>query len=125
MKSTAQGNPTEGRVYGGDLGLIHVEDGERKNVGAVMAYKLDQLMREIAEGQGRRTIAQAYGVGGEKQSLCPGCYMTVVYNMAVTLAKANGQTLAELGHTLSKAFALLGEGKIQEVEHLNVMWHDQ
>lgn len=97
-------NGTDGRVYGGDCDLIHVADGQRAQLGRDMAYILGQQMRRDAFNRGDRTLIQA-----AEQSLCPGCYMVVGFDMMVTLARQNGQSLRELGRTMAQAFAFLAE----------------
>lgn len=100
--STRQYNPTEGRVYGGDCVLIHIADGERADMGAWLAARLDQRMRLDAIAESRRTESEA-----ESQDLCPGCYMVVLFNAAVELAKHNRQSLRELGASMAAAFQQL------------------
>lgn len=100
----ASKNGTEGRVYGGDANLIHVADGNRANVGAQMATMLDMTMRVDAVNDERRTLDQATA-----QQLCPGCYMIVGFNMLVTLAEENEQSLSELGRTMAAAFTMLAD----------------
>lgn len=92
------------RVYGGDCNLIHVEDGKRTELGARVANYLDVVMRHDAwerRARSRREI--------ESQPLCPGCYMVVGFNAMLTLARANGQSVSELGRTMSAAFKRLEE----------------
>lgn len=95
-------NGTEGRVYGGDCNLIHIQDGQRTAMGAAVASFLDAEMRARAFEARTRTAEQAY-----QQFLCPGCVMIALFNAAVILANQNGQPLSELGATMSKAFAML------------------
>ncbi|MGN6819230.1 MAG: hypothetical protein ACTHJR_11240 [Sphingomonas sp.] len=90
---------TEGRVYGGDPNLIHVPDGTRAELGKAMAKKLDMAMREGAEN---RTVGQRL-----YQALCPGCYMVVGFDMLVTLANQNGQSLNQLADSMIGAFEQL------------------
>lgn len=97
-------NGTDGRVYGGDCDLIHVADGQRADLGEAMAYLLDAQMRKDAFNRGDRTAIQA-----AKQPLCPGCYMVVGFDMMLTLARQNGQSLRELGRTMVQAFTFLAE----------------
>ena len=116
MKSTRNNDATNGRTYGGDSGLIHVRDGERANVGRDFAARLTHEMRVQAVAEGRRTPAQGFGTSHNEstpdqfQSLCPGCFMTVGFNMLVYLAEQNGQDLRELGNTLGLAFLELANG---------------
>ncbi len=94
-------NGTDGRVYGGDPELVHVPDGQRKEVGNALAAVADTIIRQM----GQRSY------DNPSLPLCPGCYMVVGFNMMVELAKANGQSLQELGNTMSKAFSILaGQG---------------
>jgi hypothetical protein len=88
-------NGTDGRVYGGDTGLVHIPDGKRAFVGALTASFLSKKIRHIA----------ALWDKPSEGPLCPGCYMVALFDAAVHLANANGQPLRELGLTMSKAFA--------------------
>jgi hypothetical protein len=114
--ATRQFNATEGRVYGGDCGLIHIADGERASVGYTLATWLDSHMRADAISSGRRTREEA-----DAQDLCPGCYMVALFNAAVTLAQQNGQTLQELGDSMAEAFHHLATGGADRIEHINVV----
>lgn len=117
MFTTTNNNPTDGRVYGGDTGLIHIEDGERREVGAWLASMLDQRMRADAYESERRTDKQA-----QTQDLCPGCYMVAIFNCAIELAKDNGQDLKELGKTMAKAFKRLARNPAESnIEHIEVI----
>lgn len=104
-------NEQKTAVYRGKAEKIHVADGHRADMGDWLAHKLDEQMRNEAVnepiGDEERTWAQAYGK--DAQRLCPGCYMTVLYDAAVSLAKANGQSLTELGRTLAGVFTTLAE----------------
>src|ERR1700756_5457542 len=102
--STRKGDPTEGRIYGGDSGLIHIKDGERESIGAYLAATLDTIMRNDANDDGRITDAE-----WAQLTLCPGCYMVALFNAAVTLTQNNGQSLKELGRSMADAFARLVE----------------
>lgn len=116
MKSRNFGG-TLGRVYGGDCNLIHVADGNRKNVGHAAAQFIDGRMREDAFKEGRRSYTEA-----KEQALCPGCYMVVGFNTMVELAKANGQSLAELGRTMATAFKKLEQCQTDAcIEEITVM----
>lgn len=99
---TANNNATNGRVYGGDTGLIHIAEGERANMGNWLAAQLDERMRAEAIADLRRTSNEA-----RSQDLCPGCYMVALFNTAVCLAKQNGQSMTELGNSMAAAFAQL------------------
>jgi hypothetical protein len=92
---------TDGRVYGGDPNLIHVPDGLRREAGRRVAKAVDFVMRAISN---RIPWPQR-----ATKLLCPGCYMIVLFNAAVYLAKANGQPLSELGRTMAAAFTHLAE----------------
>ena len=112
-------NGTDGRVYGGDCNLIHVADGQRAALGEAMAHTLDAQMRKNAFTRGDRTATQA-----TNQPLCPGCYMVVGFDMLVTLARQNGQSLQELGSTMACAFdnlALCDEGDAVCIESIHVI----
>lgn len=90
-------------VYRGDLKLIHIEDGQRAVIGQWLAGRLDSRMRMDAN-EGPEQAAYT----GEKP-LCPGCYMVAIFNCALALAKANGQSLTELGNSLGNAFLALAQ----------------
>lgn len=94
-----QNNATCQRIYGGDAGLIHIEDGQRKKIGAWLASQLEDRMRVDARLDGRRSAIEAV-----EQNLCPGCFMVALVNAATTLAVRNGQSLSELGRSLCGAF---------------------
>ena len=114
-RNTAQNDATLNRVYGGDTGLVHVADGKRAAMGLLMAQALDDEMRYQA-----RELAASSGQG---KDLCPGCYMVVLVNMAVELARQNGQSITELGNTMAQAFAELaanGDGNVS-MEHIAVV----
>lgn len=96
---TISRNGTDGRVYGGDCNLIHVADGNRETVGAMVADFLDHNMRVQAVEDGRRNLEDA-----SFQKLCPGCYMIVGVNMLATLAQDNGQPITELAATMVAAW---------------------
>ena len=110
-------NGTEGRVYGGDCELVHIEDGMRQLMGDKIAYDLDTRMRRQARLNGSRTAEQAY-----QQNLCPGCYMIAAFNMLVTLARQNGQDMRELGLSMAEAFGRLADGTLSEgMEEIDVI----
>lgn len=77
-----------------------------------MARHLDQLMR--ANAVNRSDDERAI------QALCPGCYMVVGFDMLTELARANGQSLRELGLSMAQAFTSLAEGGEDAVEHIIV-----
>jgi hypothetical protein len=103
---------TDGRVYGGDPNLIHVPDGRRREAGELAALAIDLIIRRISD----RIPWPQRGF----KLLCPGCYMIVLFNAAVALARANGQPLSELGATMSAAFARLAQDQsaagLEEIE---------
>jgi hypothetical protein len=106
---------SDGLVYRGACDLVHIEDGKRAEMGADLAHVLDQTMRAAAVGNGSRTVQQAGTL-----PLCPGCYMVAVFNMAVTLAKANGQSMTELGNSMAQAFQALADGGESRMESIHV-----
>jgi hypothetical protein len=61
----------------------------------------------------------------QKRPLCPGCYMVVLYNAALTLAKLNGQDTRELGATMAQAFARMANGDSEGIESIDVAWSDE
>lgn len=109
-------------VYRGDASLVHVEDGMRAEIGDNMADQLQRLIRNDAMESGRESWDDALGFRAKR--VCPGCYMTIVFNMAVTLAKDNGQSLTELGNTLAMAFKQLAEGGPDRREDVEVVRDD-
>lgn len=84
-----------GRRYGGDPRYVHIPDGQRKDTGTLLADLVDATIRDVS--------IQPKDVR-ENAPLCPGCYMVAIVDLAVELARANGQPLSELGHTLAAAF---------------------
>lgn len=117
-------DPTEGRVYGGARNLIHLADGTREVVGGTLAAFLDGEMRMRAVRNGSRTQNEAYGDADRRiprQQLCPGCYMVAIVAMAVKLAEANGQSVTELGNSLSAAFAAIA---VNGTGERNMEWID-
>lgn len=103
-----------GRVYGGDLDLIHVPDGKRADLGDAIATALDHLMRVGAENRMLHERAT--------QRLCPGCYMVVMFNALVTLARRNGQPLDELAASMIGAFErLLADARFGRIEEILVL----
>lgn len=99
---------TNGRVYGGDPNLVHVPDGARAGVGSRVANDISLRIRDT-------------GGGWDDRSLCPGCYMVVLFNAAVTLAKQNGQSLKELGRSMACAFDALAQGGEEQIESIRVV----
>lgn len=106
-------NGTDGRVYGGDCDLIHVQDGKRAAAGRHMARELDRLMRQNAQD---RTDEQK-----ANQLLCPGCYMVVAFNMMTELARKNGQPFKELSASMINAFQKLADGGEDAIEEIQVI----
>jgi hypothetical protein len=106
---------TEGRVYGGDPNLIHIEDGKRGDMGWRIAEHLNRRMRENYTGH--RTTEQLVD-----QKLCPGCYMIAGFNMLLVLAQENGQSPTELARSMRNAFDSLlqnpEQGLTEEIEIL-------
>ncbi len=104
-------NGTQGRVYGGDCNLVHIADGQRRNVGEQLAADIDAVIR---------TLAEKRGVNTDDKLLCPGCYMIALFNAAIALADKNGQPRKELAKTMTHAFAELAadpdKGVTEEIE---------
>lgn len=108
-------------VYRGRPDLVHVSDGKRAEAGQAVAKFIDKAMRQNAVG---RSAEQLYGdFNGEGAlPLCPGCYMVVVYDAAIALADANGQSRRELAASLSLAFAkLAAEPELGYSEEIHVL----
>lgn len=104
----------DGRVYGGDKNLIHIDDGERAVMGVRVAEHLERRMRE--EYKGERTPDERV-----MQALCPGCYMIAGFNMMLTLADANGQSRRELALSMRTAFdKLLASPEMGLTEEIEV-----
>lgn len=127
--STKQGNATPDphsgvtRVYGGDCGLVHVPDGQRGLVGADIAGTLDRKIRAIATREAYRKGELDIAVSDklDTDTLCPGCYMVVGYDMLVHLARTNGQDVRELALTMIHEFGkLLNEPDRPLIEHVDV-----
>lgn len=112
MKRFVRQKPDALMFYRADPEMVHVRDGYRHVVGASMARRLDTEMR-----YGRWAGAE---IADAKKSLCPGCYQTVIFNMATELARNNGQDLRELGLTLGRAFLELAAGGGDLREHVDV-----
>lgn len=102
-------NGTNGRVYGGDLSLVHIPDHHRTDVGEGLAKVVDEHMRTIARVVG--TNAQGL--------LCPGCYMIALFDAAIALARQNGQPVQELGHSMADLFTKLAyDGDYRPTEEM-------
>jgi hypothetical protein len=97
-------NGTLGRVYGGDPELVHIPDGQRADVGHELAKEADAIIREFGIAKAGKSLKNYYD-----KPICPGCYMVAGFNMLVVLAQKNGQSLTELGNTMSRAFGKLAE----------------
>jgi hypothetical protein len=109
MKSTAKNDAPNGSVYARDTGLIHIADGERREMGAWLASQLNSRMRNECVLDGQRTTEEA-----SEQSLCPGCYMVAVFNCALELAKENGQDIREMARSMAWAFKKLAKNPTPE-----------
>ena len=108
-------NGTDGRVYGGDPNLIHIDDGRRADMGLRLAELLSERMRK--EYSGERSLEQR-----ADQPLCPGCFMIAGFNMLLTLADENGQSRSELARSMRNAFdALLKNPDMGLTEEIEVM----
>lgn len=94
-------------VYRNDADLIHVLDGKRGEMGEWVAQQLDGEMRDAAYQRGQRTFDQTFGT--ERQKLCPGCYMPVMFNALLELARQNGQDVRELGRSMVGMFQKLAD----------------
>lgn len=99
LKSIDVKGGTQGRVYGGNPALVHIEDGKRRLAGEAVARFIGEQMRQAAFLRGANSTG----------ALCPGCYMVALVNASVELAQANGQSLCELGRTMSEAFAEIAD----------------
>ena len=94
---------TEGRVYGGRADLVHIADGERRAFGAGVARYVSVNMRTAATMRGGNHWEIS------EMPLCMGCAMIALVDAALHLARDNGQSLTELGRTMSAAFALIAD----------------
>lgn len=104
---------TETAVYAGKPNLVHIPNGKRQGVGRLIANAADALIREAA--------LRSDGEDGDLYNpLCPGCYMVAIFNAAVALAEANGQSLTELGRCMAKAFEELETKGISAREDIEV-----
>lgn len=105
-------NNSRKMVYRGREDRVHIADGCRANMGDRLASVLESMIREDAE---------EFDSGAYDKPLCPGCYMTALFNAAVATARNNGQSLRELGRTLAGEFSRLAEGGADRVESVNVV----
>ena len=116
-------NKETGLVYRGREDRVHIADGQRAEQGYILAGVLEDNMREdeflrlFVAGADPDTAARE----SHNKPLCPGCYMTAVFNMAVKLAQDNGQSLRELGRTLAGEFQRLAEGGPSRIEEVRVV----
>lgn len=116
-------NPETGMVYRGREDLVHVQDGYRADLGALVASTIDDAVRTDAVMDGLDTYEDVRGERAKR--LCPGCYMTILFNAARDLAIANGQSLSELGRTLAHQFGKLVNGDTGAVEEVEVILDDE
>lgn len=114
-------NKETGMVYRG-TDRVHIADGFRDDVGTSVAHFVDTTMRADAVQDGLLTEEQVYGP--EAKALCPGCYMTAIYNAARQLAIESGQSLSELGRTMSAQFSKLMYADTGPVEEVYVLLDD-
>ena len=121
----------DGLVYRGACDLIHIADGKRAETGEWLARLLGDKMRDdrfdaayyealdAGEPIGA-ALTKAREDAQQRNALCPGCYMVALFNAAVTLAKANGQSLTELGNSMAGAFRALADGGADRMESITV-----
>lgn len=113
--STRKHDATNGRVYGGDTGLVHIADGRRQEVGDRIATDIDLRVRLMAADD-----YPAPSCAGHLD-LCPGCYQVALFHALVRLARTNHQDVRELGRSMAAAFQRLADGEdVSEVESLTV-----
>lgn len=98
---------------------VHISDGFRGDVGEAVSSFVDGTMRSDAVQDGLLTYEQS-----QSKQLCPGCYMTVIFNAARDLAMHNGQSLSELGRTMAAQFAKLEHGDTGPIEEVTVLTDD-
>src|SRR6476469_7412192 len=111
---------TQGRVYGGNPNLVHVPDGMRSKLGKRAAHDVDTSIRMVAAS--KMVEQQKSFKAAWQQPLCPGCYMVVGFNMMLTLAQRNGQSITEMARTMKNAFARLEECQSPEcIEEILVL----
>mgnify|MGYP006921293051 CR=1 FL=1 len=106
-------NGTNGLVYGGDVDLVHIQDGKRASMGSLLALILDANMR-------------AYDKAAERHDadtpLCPGCAMLAIYNAAVAMADSNGYDRRQLAANMMNLFYDLAfDPEIGQREELKVI----
>lgn len=96
---------TYGRKYGGDPDYAHVPDGQRNMVGLSVADYVSLVIRSMDVDATPLT------------PVCPGCYMVVLFNAALELARRNGQDIDELARSMSHVFQTMRE-PTEEIEVL-------
>ena len=97
-------NGTDGRIYGGDPGLVHIADGQRTAFGRHIADHIADDMRRMSFERSGISEGEPW-----QKPLCPGCYMVALFNAAVFLARDSGQSQKELARSMAYAFAQLGD----------------
>lgn len=102
-------------IYRGRPDRVHIHDGFRADVGKDVARFIGETMRADAIQDGLETATSQ-----ADKALCPGCYMTVLVNAARELARANNQTLSELGRTLAYEFHRFEHGDPGPKEEVEV-----
>lgn len=93
-----------GFVYRGREDKCHIDRNGHDEMGQRMSDLLTIRQRAQAIARGDFTEEEAWNT-----PLCPGCYMEVGFWMMIALAKANGQSLRELGRTMAQGFAMLAD----------------
>lgn len=88
------------QVYRSNPELVHIADGQRAELGRDVADFLNLSVRAQARSK---------DPGQWTKPLCPGCYMVAIFNCAIELARANGQSVTELGRSLGAAFNQLAQ----------------
>lgn len=109
---------TLGRIYGGNPELVHVPDGMRTALGQKLAKDAENSIRMVsASHNDNARYKESY-----QYPLCPGCYMVVGFNMMVTLASRNGQSITEMARSMKEAFAKLERCSLAEcIEEIEVL----
>lgn len=115
--STRKHDATNGRTYGGDTGLVHIQDGKRQAMGKWLATQLSQRIRMNAVEDNLCTYLQSTSL-----DVCPGCYQVALFNAAIELAKQSHQPLSELGRSMAAAFQHLADhSEAMDRESIEVM----
>lgn len=86
-----------GTGKGEDPALVHVPEGQRGYVGEQIAEFADWAIRNAAIAGGRPMAPTS------KDKLCPGCYMSVMLNALIKLAKDNGQEFSYIASFFRQA----------------------